>query len=75
VYKAVRLPPFYVKCAKAKLSKRDTEIAYRYFVLHHRAKEIWLWLCTQKEYEAIEWDSVYQLLWRIRTKLKAVEDL
>lgn len=75
MYKAVKVSSFYVKCMKAKLSKRDTEIAYRHFVLHHTPKEIWTWLCTQKEYEAIEWDSVYQLLWRIHKKLQSVESL
>lgn len=58
------------KCKKAKLSKRDTEIAIKYYEEHNTAKEIWLWLCENKEYESIEWDSVYQLLWRIGNKIK-----
>ena len=57
------------KCIEAKLSKRDTEIAIKYFYEHLTPKEIWLWLCENKEYEAIEWDCVYVLLWRIGNKL------
>lgn len=57
------------KCLKAKLSKRDTEIAIKYFYEHQTPKEIWLWLCEHKEYEPIEWDCVYVLLWRIGNKL------
>ena len=58
------------KCRIAKLSKRDTEIAVKYYEEHLTPKEIWLWLCSQKEYEPIEWDSVHQLLWRIGKKIK-----
>lgn len=59
-----------IKCREAKLSKRDTEIAIKYYEEHLTPKEIWLWLCESKEYEAIEWDSVHQLLWRIGRKIK-----
>lgn len=58
------------KCRVAKLSKRDTEIAIKYYYEHLTPKEIWLWLCENKEYETIEWDSVHQLLWRIGRKIK-----
>lgn len=58
------------KCCLAKLSKRDTEIAIKYYEEHNTPKEIWLWLCERKEYETIEWDSVHQLLWRIGRKIK-----
>lgn len=57
------------KCRKAKLSKRDTEIAIRYFVENNTPKEIWTWLCNNKEYDNIEWDSIYRLLVRISVKL------
>lgn len=63
------------QCAKAKLSARDTEIAVKYYIERMSAKDIWLWLCTQKFYEAIEWDSVYQVLWRIGKKLNNVESM
>lgn len=66
---------FYDKCKKAKLSKRDTAVAYKYYIEHNTPKEIWLWLCDSREFEAIEWDSLYQLLWRIGKKLNNVEDL
>ena len=57
------------KCRLAKLSKRDTEIAIKYYNEHQTPKEIWLWICESKEYETIEWDSVHQLLWRIGRKI------
>ena len=57
------------ECRKVKLSKRDTEIAVKYFVEHQTPKEIWTWLCQNKEYDTIEWDSVYNLLWRIGRKI------
>lgn len=58
-----------LKCRKAKLSQRDTEIAVMYFYEKKTPKEIWLWLCQNKEYESIEWDSIHQLLWRISKKI------
>lgn len=57
------------RCRNAKLSKRDTEIAVKYYYQKYTPKEIWLWLCETKEYETIEWDSLYQLLWRIGKKI------
>jgi hypothetical protein len=57
------------RCRKADLSKRDTEIAIMYFYNKHTPKEIWLYICENKEYESIEWDSVYKLLWRIGRKI------
>jgi hypothetical protein len=60
---------FIDKCRKAKLSKRDTEIAIKCFIEKLTPKEIWLWLCDSKEYETIEWDSVYKLIVRIGNKL------
>ena len=58
------------KCRQAKLSKRDTEIAIKYFIDNNTPKEIWTWICESKEYDSIEWDSVYRLLVRIGNKLK-----
>lgn len=57
------------KCRQARLSARDTEIAVKYFYEHQTPKEIWLWLCGSKIYEAIEWDSIYRLLWTLGRKL------
>lgn len=59
-----------VKCRKACLSERDTQIAILYYYEHKTPKEIWLWLCQQNLYEQIEWDSVKQLIWRIGKKIK-----
>ena len=60
---------FINRCKAANLSKRDTEIAVKYYVDKYSAKEIWMWLCENPKYESIAWDSVYQLLWRIGKKL------
>ena len=60
---------FLQKCKECKLSKRDTEIAIKYYLENQTPKEIWLWLCQQNNYDYIEWDSVHQLLWRIGKKL------
>lgn len=62
-----------VKCRKANLSQRDTDIALLYFYERKTPKEIWLWLCEHKVYEPIEWDSVYVVLNRIGKKIKSVE--
>lgn len=59
-----------VKCRKAKLSERDTEIAVKYFYEHKTPKEIWLWLCNHKVYEPIEWDCIYVLINRIGKKIE-----
>lgn len=57
------------KCRKEKLSKRDTEIAVKCFIDKLTPKEIWLWLSENREYETVEWDSVYKLIVRIGNKL------
>ena len=57
------------RCRKAKLSKRDTDIAIMYFYNKNTPKEIWLYICEHKQYESIAWDSVHQLLWRIGKKI------
>jgi hypothetical protein len=57
------------KCRKARLSKRDTEIAIKYYLEHLKPKEIWNWICESDEYDDIEWDSLYRLLVRIGNKL------
>ncbi len=62
-----------VKCRKAKLSERDTEIAIKYFYEKQTPKEIWLWICQHKTYEPIEWDYVYVLLNRIGNKIEKVK--
>lgn len=61
--------------AKAHLSDRDTLLARMYYIERKTPKDIWLWLCCQKQYDQIEWTSVYQALWRIKKKLGDVEGL
>lgn len=58
------------KCRIAGLSKRDTTLAIMYYYEQQTPKEIWLWLCQQKEFEQIEWDSIRKVLWRIGKKIK-----
>ena len=62
-----------VKCRKAKLSERDTEIAIKYFYEKKTPKEIWLWICQHKVYEPIEWDCIYILINRIGKKIKNIK--
>lgn len=62
-----------LKCRKAKLSQRDTEIAIKYFYENQTPKEIWFWLCQHKTYEPIEWDCLYVLINRIGKKLEKVK--
>lgn len=58
-----------LKCRNAKLSKRDTQLAVMYYYEQQTPKEIWLWICQQKDFDYIEWDSIYTTLWRIGKKL------
>lgn len=62
---------FLARCRKAKLSKRDTEIAIKYFVECQKPRAIWNWLCECDEYDPIEWDSVYRIISRISIKLNS----
>ena len=63
------------KCELAELSDRDTKLAIMYYYERKTPKDIWLWYCQQKEYEQVEWATIYQTLWRIGKKIKNVEDL
>ena len=57
-------------CKEKGLSHRDTKIAELYYCDGYKPKEIWLWLCEHKEFDPIEWETVYQTLWRIGKKIK-----
>ena len=63
-----------INCRKASLSERDTKIALMYYYEKQTPKDIWLWLCQQKTYEQVEWNTVYQILWRIGKKLDKVKE-
>lgn len=63
------------KCELAKLSGRDTKIALMYYCERKTPKDIWLWLCNEMPEKEIEWDSVYQILWRIGKKIKNIENV
>ena len=60
---------FLNKCRNAKLGERDTILATMYYYEQKTPKEIWLWYCGQKQYEPVEWNTIYQILWRIGKKL------
>ena len=60
------------KCRLAGLGERDTMLAVKHYYEQQKPKEIWLWLCEQKHFEQIEWDSIRQALWRIGKKIKNV---
>lgn len=62
-----------LKCRKANLCQRDTEIALQYYYEKKTPKEIWLWLCDSKLYDTIEWDSLYITLNRIGKKLEKAQ--
>ena len=61
------------KCRLAKLSERDTILAQMYLVEKKTPKDIWLWLCEQKYYEKLEWDSIYVILYRITKKVEKIK--
>lgn len=58
-----------LKCRKAKLSERDTNFALMYFYEGKTPKEIWEWNCEKYKFNAVDWQTVYQTLWRIKKKL------
>ena len=58
------------RCREAKLNDRDTKLAVMYYYERKTPKDIWLWYCQQKEYDPVEWNIIYQALWRIGKKLK-----
>ena len=55
-------------CAERNISERDTKIAVMYYIDRLKPKQIWEWLCDNRE--DIEYGSVYKLLNRLNKKLK-----
>lgn len=55
-------------CAERNISERDTKIAVMYYIDRLRPKQIWEWLCDNRE--DMEYGSVYKLLNRLSKKLK-----
>lgn len=55
-------------CMECDISERDTKVAIMYYVERMRPKQIWNWLCDNRE--DIEYGSVYKLLNRLNKKLK-----
>lgn len=54
-------------CEEKGISERDTKIAVMYYIDRMKPKQIWYWLCDNRE--NIEYDSLYKLLNRLNKKL------
>lgn len=55
-------------CKDEGISERDTKIAVMYYIDRMKPKQIWEWLCDNRE--NIEYASVYKLLNRLNKKFK-----
>lgn len=55
-------------CEEENISERDTKIAIMYYIDRMKAKQIWDWLCDNRE--DMELGSVYKLLNRLNKKIK-----
>lgn len=56
------------KCKSLGYGELKTEIAVKCFVEKIKTKEVWEWLCNDKN-EYIEYDSVKQTKWRMKKEL------
>ena len=55
-------------CEEENISERDTKIAVMYYIERMKPKQIWDWLCDNRE--DMELGSVYKLLNRLNKKIK-----
>lgn len=55
-------------CEEENISERDTKIAIMYYIDRMKPKQIWDWLCDNRE--DMELGSVYKLLNRLNKKIK-----
>lgn len=55
-------------CEEENISERDTKIALMYYIERMKPKQIWDWLCDNRE--DMELGSVYKLLNRLNKKIK-----
>ena len=55
-------------CEEENISERDTKIAVMYYIDRMKPKQIWDWLCDNRE--DMELGSVYKLLNRLNKKIK-----
>lgn len=55
-------------CEENNISERDTKVAVMYYIDRMKPKQIWNWLCDNRE--NIEYGSVYKLINRLNKKLK-----
>ena len=56
------------KCKSLNYGELKTEIAIKFFVDKSKPKEVWRWLCEEKQ-ENIEWDSVNKIKYRMKKEL------
>lgn len=59
---------FIAKCKSLGYNDLKTEIAIKFFVDKSKPKEVWRWLCEEKQ-ENIEWDSVNKIKYRMNKEL------
>lgn len=55
-------------CKLHNYNEIKTEIAVKFFVDKQKPKEVWIWLCEEKNYP-ISWDSVYVLKSKMKKDL------
>lgn len=55
-------------CEEENISERDTKVAVMYYIDRMKPKQIWDWLCDNRE--DMELGSVYKLLNRLNKKIK-----
>jgi hypothetical protein len=56
------------KCKSLNYGELKTEMAIKFFVDKSKPKEVWRWLCEEKQ-EHIEWDSVNKIKYRMKKEL------
>lgn len=59
---------FVAKCKSLNYGELKTEIALKFFVEKLKTKEVWEWLCNDKN-EYVEYDSVKQMKWRMKKEI------
>lgn len=56
------------RCKALNYNTMKTKIAVKFFIDKEKPKQVWEWLC-EKEGKCIEYDSVYQMKWRMKKEL------
>ncbi|MBQ0099173.1 MAG: accessory gene regulator B family protein [Firmicutes bacterium] len=56
-------------CMLHKYNEIKTEMAIKFFVKNEKPRDVWLWLCEKQGMNAMEWDSVKHLKWKMKKEL------